>query len=90
MISDISERYSDVKVRRVSAVIEARPMSPVLTPRPPKAETKPVIYRGPKELIAEIDAVAAELGLSRTEAMTQFLRFALEVHRKEASKRLKR
>jgi hypothetical protein len=57
-------------------------MSPVLTPKT-KEPTKPVSYRGPPELVAEIDAAAKVLRLSRNEAMTQLLRAGLDLHRQE-------
>jgi metal-responsive CopG/Arc/MetJ family transcriptional regulator len=65
-------------------------MSPVLVRKAPKAEIKPVVYRGPKELVAEIDSAAKELGLTRTEAITQFLRYALEAHHKDTGKKAKK
>jgi hypothetical protein len=60
----------------------------VLSPKekPKRPEPKAVPYRGPPDLVAEIDAAAEALGLSRNEAMTQLLRFALEAHRKEQKK----
>lgn len=60
----------------------------VLSPKekPKKEPPKAVPYRGPPELVAEIDKAAGELGLSRNEAMTQLLQFALAEHRKEQKK----
>ncbi len=61
---------------------------PVLVPKPkPPVSKKPpkkgVIYRPPPGLIEEIDDAAGELNLSRNEAMTQLLRFAIEAHNKK-------
>lgn len=61
---------------------------PVLVPKPkpppkPKRPTKKgVLYRPPPGLIESIDKAAGELGLSRNEAITQLLRFALTAHTK--------
>lgn len=55
---------------------------PVLTPKPKKDTRKGVLYRPPPGLIEAIDDAAGELGLSRNEAMTQLLQFALEAHKK--------
>ncbi len=55
-------------------------MAPVLDPKSP---TKAVAYRGPADLVEEIDRAADELGLSRNEAMTQLLRYAIDAHKKE-------
>lgn len=61
----------------------------VLTPKekPKKEGPRMVPFRGAKDLIAEIDKAAGELNLSRNEAMTQLLRYALDAHRKEQAKR---
>lgn len=62
-------------------------MAPVLSPKEKTApERIDFRYRGTRELLVEVDAAAAELGLSRNEAMTQLLRFALEAHRKDGRK----
>lgn len=60
----------------------------ILAPKekPKRPEPKMVHYRAPPDLIKEIDAAAKKAGVSRNEAMTQFLRFALE-HEKEPRKR---
>lgn len=58
----------------------------VLAPKEKKKLPKPVQFRPPADLVEEIDQVRTELGLSRNEAMTQLLRFALEAHRKEQKK----
>jgi hypothetical protein len=66
---------------------------PVLTqkePPPPKPKPAKVLYRGPQELVDEIDAAAKELDLSRNEAMTQLLRFAIEAHKREQAKKSKK
>lgn len=55
-------------------------------PAPKKDARKGVLYRPPPGLIESIDAAADELGLSRNEAMTQLLRFALEAHRGKSAK----
>jgi Ribbon-helix-helix protein, copG family len=60
-------------------------MVPVLTGKE-RPVTKGVPYRGPPDLVAEIDQAAHELGISRNEAMTQLLRFALDAHRRDARK----
>jgi hypothetical protein len=56
----------------------------ILAPKekPKRPEPKAVQYRAPQELIDEVDAAAAEAGISRNEAITQFLKFALAEHRK--------
>lgn len=62
-------------------------MVPVLTPKPPpplRPQMKSVAYRGPADLVAEIDAEAAVVGISRNFAMTQFLRAGLEACRQKA------
>lgn len=64
-------------------------MAPVLLAKD-KSKTKSVPYRGPVELVASIDEAAKQLGLSRNEAMTQLLRFALEAHQKEQAKKPRR
>lgn len=57
-------------------------------PKPKKPEPKAVQYRAPPELMKEIDAAAKRAGISRNEAMTQFLKFALEADKKlEQSKK---
>lgn len=60
-------------------------MAPVLTGREHARgqKTKGVAYRGPPELVERIDQAAADLNLSRNEAMTQLLKFALDAHEKE-------
>lgn len=64
----------------------------VLSPkeRQRKPPPKMVPFRSTPEFIAEIDSAAAELGLSRNEAMSQLLRFALDAHRKDQPKRTKK
>ncbi|MFT3842121.1 MAG: hypothetical protein QM723_34340 [Myxococcaceae bacterium] len=64
-------------------------MVPVLIGRA-KPELKEVLYRGPKDLVDDIDKAATELGLSRNEAMTQLLRFALDEHAKGAKSKAKK
>lgn len=58
--------------------------------KPKRPQPKAVPYRGPQELVDEIDRAAAELELSRNEAMTQLLRYALAEHRREQSKKSKK
>ncbi|MDP1916268.1 MAG: ribbon-helix-helix domain-containing protein [Myxococcales bacterium] len=66
-------------------------MAPVLMPKDKtKTPPTPVNYRCPSDLLASIDAAAKELGLSRNEAMTQLLRFALEQHQAERTKKPKK
>ncbi len=66
-------------------------MTPVLVekerPAPPKL--KAVNYRGPIDLVADIDRAAKARDLSRNEAITQLLRFALDAEfgRKPLKKR---
>lgn len=66
-------------------------MAPVLTPKEKAApERIDFRYRGTRELLVEVDAAADELELSRNEAMTQLLRFALDAHKKEAGRKAKK
>lgn len=61
----------------------------ILVPKekPKRPEPKAVQYRAPADLIKEIDAAAKRAGISRNEAMTQFLRFALDHEKSESKKR---
>ena len=59
----------------------------VLAPKEKKKAPRSTPFRGPEELIAEIDKAAKELGLSRNEAMNQLLRFALDAHKKDQAKK---
>lgn len=61
----------------------------VLTPKekPKRTPPKMVPFRASEDLIKEIDEAANELGLSRNEAMTQLIRYALAEHRKERAKK---
>lgn len=63
----------------------------VLAPKekPKKEPPKAVPYRGPAELVAEIDRAAEQLGLSRNEAMTQLLKYALDAYKAEQAKKPK-
>ncbi|MHB8878358.1 MAG: ribbon-helix-helix domain-containing protein [Myxococcaceae bacterium] len=67
-------------------------MTPVLTGKTEQSEPKPkpVNYRPPAGLVAEIDEAAKGLGISRNEAMTQLLRFALDAHWKEKPRKAKK
>lgn len=60
-------------------------MSPVLESEPEKdpPDSVATTFRAQKSLIAEIDAEAAALGLSRNKAINQLLRYALAEHRKD-------
>ncbi len=58
----------------------------VLAPKE-KKKAKSALFRGPPELVDEIDKAAKELGISRNEAMRQLLRYALDAHKKEQSKK---
>ena len=54
-------------------------MTPVLVEKEKPSATRRVVnYRGPAALVAEIDRAAARRKLSRNEAMTQLLKFALD------------
>lgn len=67
-------------------------MVQVLHPKPPKVPVKKkakpgVLYRPPAGLLERIDAAADEMKISRNEAMTQLISFALGVHEKNAAKK---
>lgn len=66
-------------------------MSPVLSkeekePGPPAVSFRPATA----ELIQEIDAAAKAEGISRNKAINQLLRYALDAHKKEATRKVKK
>jgi hypothetical protein len=69
-------------------LISEVPMAPVLVGRD-KTKPTPVVYRGPPDLVARLTKAAKALNLSRNEAMTQLLKFALEEHEREQAKKSK-
>jgi metal-responsive CopG/Arc/MetJ family transcriptional regulator len=63
-----------------------RPMSPVLTGPVGTGDATPTSVRIPKSLLDEIDEAAQEMSLSRSEAILQMLRWAVDAHHKETRK----
>jgi len=61
-------------------------MTPVLEPKKPSSKRVAVAYRGPADLVGELDRAAKEKGISRNEAMTQLLRYALDAHWKDSKR----
>lgn len=58
-------------------------MSPVLNRPVGTGEAVPTSIRMPESMLKEIDAAAKEMDLSRSEAMLQLLRWALNEHERE-------
>lgn len=58
-------------------------MSPVLTGPVGTGEATPTSVRIPKSLLDEIDDAAKEMNLSRSEAILQMLRWAVDADKKE-------
>lgn len=67
-------------------MISTAVMAPVLVGKESKPKSGTVLYRGKPDLVAEIDRIAARLNLSRNEAITQLLEFAVAEHVKETKK----
>ena len=82
-INEALDNYEAPAEASASDASASEPNRPVLTPSH-RETVKNVLYRAPVDLIQSIDAAAEQAGLSRNEAMTQFLRFALNLHLTES------
>ena len=66
-------------------------MSPILKLKEKlKPEITKVLYRAPTALAEELDRAAKSAGISRNEAMTQYLRYALDEEKKDAARKAKK
>lgn len=66
-------------------------MSPVLTPvSVVETKAKPTSVRLTETQMVRLDKAAAQLGLTRTQAIGQLLEYALTEHEKQARRKAKR